>query len=115
LSNSAIFTNEAREMGHQSITKYVYEFDVYMGKNNVATEGPTLPRRGGNLAQGMVLKLMDGLGNEGQTIVVDNYFTSIELFQKLHVGGIYATGTIRSNRIGLPEILANISTLNRSQ
>jgi hypothetical protein len=48
-----------------SITKYVYNFDVYMGKSNVATEGPTLPRGGGNLAQGVVLKLMDGLENEG--------------------------------------------------
>jgi hypothetical protein len=46
---------------------------------------------------------------------MDNYFTSIELFQKLHVRGIYATGTVRANRIGLPEILADISTLNRSQ
>jgi hypothetical protein len=98
-----------------SITKYVYDFDVYMGKSNVATEGPTLPRGGGNLAQGVVLKLMDGLENEGQTVVMDNYFTSIELFQKLHVRGIYAIGTIRANRIGLPEILADISTLNRSQ
>jgi hypothetical protein len=97
-----------------SITKYVYDFDVYMGKSNVATEGPPLPRGGGNLAQRVVLKLMDGLENEGRTVVMDNYFTSIELFQKLHVRGIYATGTVRANRIGLPEILADISTLNRS-
>jgi hypothetical protein len=47
--------------------------------------------------------------------VMDNYFTSIELFQKLHVRGIYATCTVWSNRIGLPEILADISTLNSSQ
>jgi hypothetical protein len=98
-----------------SITKYVYDFDVYMGKNNVATEGPALPRGGGNLAQGMVLNLMDGLENEGRMVVMDNYFTSIELFEKLHVRGIYATGTVQSNRIGLPEILADISTLNSSQ
>ena len=58
---------------------------------------------------------MDGLENEGRTVVMDNYFTSIELSQKLHVRGIYATGTVWSNWIGLPEILANISTLNRSQ
>jgi hypothetical protein len=61
------------------------------------------------------LNLMDGLENEGRTVVMDNYFTSIELFQKLHVRGIYATGTIRSNQIGLLEILADISTLNSSQ
>jgi hypothetical protein len=46
--------------------------------------------------------------------VMDNYFTSIELFQKLHVRGIYATGTIRANRIGIPKILADISTMNKS-
>jgi hypothetical protein len=98
-----------------SITKYVYDFDVYMEKSNVAIEGPPLPRGCGNLAQGVVLNLMDGLENEGRTVVMDNYFTSIELFQKLHVRGIYATGTIRSNQIGLLEILADISTLNSSQ
>jgi hypothetical protein len=63
-----------------SITKYVYDFDVYMGKSNVAPQDPPLPRGGGNLAQGVVLKLMDGLENEGRTVVMDNYFTSIELF-----------------------------------
>jgi hypothetical protein len=67
------------------------------------------------LAQGVVLNLMDGLENEGRMVVMDNYFTSIELFQKLHVRGIYATGTVRSNQIGLPKILADISTLNSSQ
>jgi hypothetical protein len=43
-----------------------------MKKSNVAMEGPTLPRGVGNL--------MDGLENEGRTVVMDNYFTSIELF-----------------------------------
>jgi hypothetical protein len=86
-----------------------------MKKSNVATEGPILPREGGHLAQGVVMKLMEGLEDEGRTVVMDNYFTSIELFQKLHVRGIYATSNVRSNRIGLPEILADISTLNRSQ
>jgi hypothetical protein len=62
----------------------------------------------------VVLNLMDGLGNEGQILVMDNYFTSIELFQKLHMRGIYATGTVRANRIRLPKILVDISTLNRS-
>jgi hypothetical protein len=56
---------------------------------------------------------MDGLEDEGRTVVMDKYFTSIELFQKLHVRGIYATGTVQSNRIGLLEILADISTLNK--
>ena len=92
-----------------------YDFYVYMGKSNVATEGPTLPRGGGNLAQRVVMKLMEGLEDEGRTVVMDNYFTSIEFFQKLHVRGIYATCTVWSNQIGLPEILADISTMNRSQ
>jgi hypothetical protein len=78
-------------------SKYVYDFDVYMRKNNVVTKAPTLRRRDGNLAQGVVLKLMDGLENEGRTIMMDNYFTSKDLFQKLHVSGIYATSTKCSN------------------
>jgi hypothetical protein len=80
-----------------SATKYVFDFDVNMEKSNVQGDVLPLPRGDGNLAQGVVMKLMEGLENEGQTVVIDNYFTSIDLFQKLHIRGIYATGTIRAN------------------
>jgi hypothetical protein len=91
----------------------VYDFDVYMGKTNVQADVLALLRRDGNLAQGVVLKLMDGLENEGWTIATDNHFTSIDLFQKLHVKGIYAMSIVRSNKIGFPEILADVTTLNK--
>jgi hypothetical protein len=50
---------------HLTMHLLVYDFDVYMGKTNVQADVLALLRRDGNLAQGVVLKLMDGLENEG--------------------------------------------------
>jgi hypothetical protein len=41
-------------------------------------------------------------------VVMDNFFCSILLFKDLLLKGIYATGTMRSNRVGLPSHLKNI-------
>jgi hypothetical protein len=38
---------------------------------------------------------------------MDNFFTSVGLFEELASMQIYATGTVRSNRIGLPLALKN--------
>ena len=46
--------------------------------------------------------------------MMDNYFISIPLFEELLAHGIYATGTIRSNQIGLPQQMKNTKKLNRA-
>jgi hypothetical protein len=48
-------------------------------------------------------------------VVMDNYFSSVGLFEELASKGIYATGTMRSNRIGLPAILKDTKSFNRNE
>jgi len=54
--------------------------------------------------------------NEGQghVIAMDNFFSSIPLFKDLLEKGIYATGTVRANRIGLPSVLKNTKEFVKS-
>ena len=46
---------------------------------------------------------------------MDNYFTSIGLFLSLFDRGIYATGTIGSNRVGIPSIYKNTRAFARER
>jgi hypothetical protein len=76
---------------------------------------PPRARRGeSKLAYEVVLKMVSGLEGKGHLLVMDNYFSSIGLFQDLLSRGIYATGTMRSNCIGLPTDLKNTKAFRRS-
>jgi hypothetical protein len=68
----------------------------------------------GNLAEEVVLKMVDGMDNKGHVVVMDNYFTSVGLFKKLLDKGIYATGTVQNNRIGLPSELSNTKEFDKN-
>ena len=57
------------------------------------------------LAQEVVLKLVEDIYEKGHVISMDNYFSSILLFKELFLRGIYTTGTVRINCIGLPTTL----------
>jgi hypothetical protein len=46
-------------------------------------------------------------------VVLDNYFSSIGLFIELLANGTYATGTMRSNRVGLPLVLKDTKSFKR--
>lgn len=48
----------------------------------------------------MVMRLTDGLRNNGRIIVCDNFFTSINLATTLFDAHTYLLGTIRANRQG---------------
>ena len=65
-------------------------------------------------AYGVVMKLLRGLEGKGHCVVMDNYFCSIPLFEDLVRRGIYAMGTVRSNRIGLPSNLKNTKAWKKS-
>jgi hypothetical protein len=54
-----------------------------------------------NLAHRVVTDLIARLDNKGHVITMDNFFTNVGLFLDLECHGIYAVGTMRSNRIGL--------------
>jgi hypothetical protein len=95
-----------------SSSKYVYNFDIYCGAQN---GGDVPARRGeGNLARNVVVKLMEGLEGKGHVLITDNYFSSIGMFKELAEREIFATGTMRANRVGLPTELKTLRNWDRS-
>jgi hypothetical protein len=98
-----------------SSTKFVYNFDIYCGRNQVGPDVPRPIQHGeASVAHNVVLKMVEGLDGKGHVVVTDNYFSSVGLFTDLATREIYATGTMRSNRIGLPLVFKNLRTWNRS-
>jgi hypothetical protein len=114
LSSPTVYAKEAREMGIKvwcladSSSKFVYNFDIYCGKDLEAEARVAIPRGEATLAHAIVTKLLQGLDNKGHCVVMDIYFSSIDLFKDLALQGTYATGTIMSNRVGLPSTLKNL-------
>jgi hypothetical protein len=90
-----------------SISKFIYCFEIYCGKNLEAEITMEDTHGQGGFVYGVVMKLLKGLEGKGHCIVMDNFFCSIPLFEDLIKKGIYATGTVRSNHIGLPSHLKN--------
>jgi len=72
---------------------YMLDWRIYTGKNSKSTED-------------IVLELVDSYTNQDYLLYMDNFFSSIPLFEKLKSLGFGSTGTIRKNRKGLPK--ANI-------
>jgi hypothetical protein len=60
------------------------------------------------LAYKIILYLAANVLGKGHVISIDKCFTFVGLFKELASRQIYATGTIESNRIGLPLALKNI-------
>ena len=53
----------------------------------------------------MVECIIKGLENKGQMVVMNNFFTGVDLFETLLERGIYATYMVTTNRARLPKIL----------
>ncbi|XP_067141824.1 piggyBac transposable element-derived protein 3-like [Centruroides vittatus] len=78
---------------------YIYEFIIYQGKTHDDRK-----KKQFGLGGSVVAKLSSSLHHGNFVIIMDNYFTSLELFEYLKSQGVYACGTIRSNRAGLPKL-----------
>jgi hypothetical protein len=98
-----------------SASKFIYCFEVYCGKNLEAEVRVAVPRGEASAAYRVVMKLLQGLEGKRHCVVMDNYFSSISLFKDLVSKGIYATGTVRSNRIGLPSHLKSTKAWKRCE
>jgi hypothetical protein len=94
-----------------SSSKFISNFDVYCGKSMATLEEPRSARGESNLSTRVVLDLTSDIHEKGHIVVMNNY-SSIELFNALEEKGTY--GTIRSNRIGLPHLLADMKQFNRN-
>lgn len=85
-----------------SVTRYVSNFDVYCGAFVQSVDDAKSKKGEAKQGAKVVESLVAGLEHRGHVVVMDNFFSSVELFRDLERRGIYATGTIRSNRVGLP-------------
>ncbi|XP_033725281.1 piggyBac transposable element-derived protein 4-like [Pecten maximus] len=74
---------------------YVNEFQVYTGRR-----GPD-PEHG--LGERVVWDLTRHIAGQNHHVLCDNYFTSVNLFERLLAKNTYACGTVRVNRKGLPK------------
>jgi hypothetical protein len=89
------------------VTKFVWNFAVYYGKTEETEEVPRVTRGEARLARKVVLDLVADVQDKDHAISMDNFFTFVGLFKELASIQIYATGTVRTNRIGLPSALKN--------
>jgi len=81
-------------------TNYVVALDVYTGRKGDE-------KKPGAAAE-VVLKLVDRLEPLSRHVVsVDNYFSSIHLFEQLLARGFYAVGTVQTNRKHFPRELVD--------
>ena len=80
-----------------SINGYVCDFEVYTGKDGENVET--------NLGPKVVKKLSRALIGGNYHVYFDNFFSSVKLFEELLVDGIYACGTFRADRKGIPKAI----------
>ena len=82
---------------------YLHEFDVYLGHLQNSIHG---------LAYDVVMKHCQHTAGKNHHLYCDNYFTSILLFTYLLNMKIYASGTIRQNKRGLPGEVKKLPRMN---
>jgi hypothetical protein len=90
-----------------SVTKFVWNFAIYCGKNKETEKVVCVARGEASLAYKVILDLAIELQGKGHVISMDNFFTSVGLFEELAFMQIYATGIVKTNRIGLLLALKN--------
>ena len=75
-----------------SESAYLHEYEVYLGQQQNSPNGLAYD----------VTKLCQSIAGHNHHVYCDNYFTSISLLKQLLQMKIYASGTVRSNKKGLP-------------
>ena len=92
-----------------SRTGFVSQFDIYSGRSD--TKGYS------SISLGVreVLSLCDAYIHSHRLTVFNNIVTSYQLLKTLNERGLYAVGTVRGSRKGLPDILKRNEWLQRGQ
>ena len=81
-------------MRADSTNGFVSDLEVYTGKSDTTTQG---------LGAKVVTKLSSALQGGFYHLYFDNFFSSLSLFDSLLDSGLYACGTFRRDRRGVPE------------
>ena len=89
---------------------YTYRFRVYTGKTTLIDGNKNL-----SVSERIVDDLMKPLLNKGYRLYIDNWYTSIPLFQYLRDNNTLACGTIRKNRKGFPVAVSGAKLCNRGE
>ena len=85
-------------------------------KNRVCIQhGASKKGKEGSLAENFVLKMTKELENSGIIIGMDNFFSSVPLFQKLRKLKIKAVSTVRTNRKMLPCKVKDAKTMKENE
>ena len=79
----------------ESITGYIYKFQVYLGKEAQQAEK--------HLARCVVKDLTVDLGGLNHHLYMDNFYCDPHLFNQLMVSNIHCCGTVKANRKGFPQ------------
>lgn len=87
----------------ESTTGYVYNFFIYVGKSTVF-DGDIINYP---FATKVILQLSKFILNQGYRITMDNFFSSIQLFELLIENKTDCLGTMRLNRKGIPDLIRN--------
>jgi hypothetical protein len=86
-------------------TGFVLKLIVYTGS---ATELVTIPTLQGEKDWGLgarvVYSLLEDYLHKGHRLYVDNWYSSPNLFQKLHCDKTNACSTVRANRVNMPQL-----------
>ncbi|XP_063958469.1 piggyBac transposable element-derived protein 4-like [Lytechinus pictus] len=77
-----------------SKTGYTFDFDVYIGRREQASEN--------GLSYDVVFSLCENLLHQGYKLYIDNFYTSMKLLTDLKRNQVWACGTANSNRRGFP-------------
>ena len=77
---------------------FFWRIQIYMGRQENRDIG---------LGAHVVQSLMKGLEKKYHRVYFDNFFTSARLLEDLERSGVYACGTVRTNRKGFPPTLKN--------
>lgn len=75
---------------------------LYTGKGTVQED-----RKNGH-AYNVVMTLLEGYFGKGHAVYMDNFYNSIKLMKKLSGRGTSVTGTLRTNRKGIPLAIKKI-------
>ena len=81
-----------------NVSGYTYNLQIYCGGRDKPEVG-----QGHRVCR----ELTQGLRNEGRTLYVDNFYTSVPLAEDFLKEKTHIVGTLRSNRKGLPESVFN--------